>query len=165
MTCAICLQSNNASSITLSCGHRFHSKCLSVYEHISIMDNSDKPITCPYCRGEYSHIAHRTRNNIITRKQVVINELLNTLNKINNSKKIEKYNSLYHLYITLNSNIHLIKYFNQRFKDVVIHKTNTFKDRINDIELDDETDFDSNKINYNHKGNLIKLMNKFIEII
>ena len=140
--CSICLKRNNKSSEVLSCYHKFHTKCLSIYEHINIINSEQVNYihSCPYCRTKYNHISENTRNNLEKRKTKIINYLIKKLTDIVLYNDSDKIDTIIKIYSTLIDNINITKYFNDSFRDMIKYKTNEIKNLIDNFKLDTHID-------------------------
>ena len=135
--CAICCGTNNRYSITLPCGHRFHSRCLDLLNNYSICK-------CPYCRENYDAPMYcRLRSKTKYFKQLKSYTDLSSKirldfknNKISNSELINSNAKLVcDIFNTLNKRFRIMRFhLNKKFCDVVLSKLDQIE---SDIELED----------------------------
>ena len=128
MECSICYNKLNKIYRELSCGHRFHHKCLKLCE-----DTSNNDIySCPYCRNKYENMILRTnfKYNGKKRKDVYTNVLSKMVIDVNNAPtkkdKVDIVNNIFQ-YILKEDNVAMVlnkKFGFQKFLDVVITKVN-----------------------------------------
>lgn len=102
----------------MSCGHRFHHKCLKLCEN-----TSNDIYSCPYCRNEYKNMSLRPRLLSISekkRKDVYTNDLSKMVIDVNNAHtkkdKVDIVNNIFK-YILNEDNVAMILNKNSDFKN------------------------------------------------
>ena len=165
--CPICYEKIGKIYKELECGHRYHFRCITLYEKLK--DNND--LNCPYCRKEYSVMKLRVRIPNLTpkelkRKSEFSNNIKSLLNKIEfefeKSQKIIVINTLFSYII---SNVNMIKDIKfglkPKFLNVVLLKLSELSLDVNNvynkkqISKKDYEKYYSNKIKIENEFNIL----------
>ena len=143
--CPICFEKIGKIYKELECGHRFHFRCITIYEKLKEQEN----LNCPYCRNEYSVMKLRDRIPKLTpeeqkRRKKFSNIIKSKLNDValesDKSKKVIVVNSIFSIII---SNVDMIKDIKfglkPKFLNVVLFK-------LSELSLDVNNQYNNNKI-------------------
>ena len=168
--CSICYEKLGRIYRELSCGHRFHFKCLNLYETYK----NNKLLTCPYCRESYRNIVLRERlsKREIEKKRNYVHIIYQQFNKIYNMESLNKNDivkEMNHLFklILLKDNLDLIlnrKYGFLKFEQAIYSKISELNNDINKYFSLDEINYETYKEFNSIKKNLDKSLPGFISI-
>ena len=156
--CPICYDKLGRVYRTLSCGHKFHHKCLKLSEN-------DSRYYCPYCRLEYNNMILRSQ--ILSEKDQEIKDIFvkKIKNLINNVLSKEEKNSklliLIQIYEVCLNNIFILntkKFKMDKFLDI-------FKKKSKELEEECITELNNNFLKkkdvnkfLNYKKKILKLL-------
>lgn len=153
--CPICYEKISKIYRELSCGHKFHHKCLNIWEKYQ------DDISCPYCRSEYNNITLRSQtlsSSDQEKKQSFIGLIKDKLNEVSFSSSLDKnyklklINSILRI-ILINENMYMLttkKFGFQKFVECIIWKLEElFEDIEKEVSKKTITDIQYNEFKSN----------------